>query len=296
MVNKNYSERYGTYEWFENKFKLSSGDPWGHNWRGVEQYRHERVIKFIVKYILKENNTYDGLNILDIGCATGDFTKRLYELNKNVIGIDISKIAIERAKTKYNYIDFRNCSLPELHIQGRSFDLITCLEVIYYLDEHLKKNFLIEIKKLLNRGGKALVTSKIGEKPYFEPEELISLLSDNSFKVKAIAYYGNSFFSGVEKKLFDKYMQINRFHKLLFLSYQKLEEELSLNENKMIKEIINYLVRYEVIKLITCSFLQLLKGMIKILLVWKFPAKVFNFIANKLFLKHTHTFILITKE
>ena len=44
--------------------------------------------------------------ILDIGCWTGSFTHLLKNLNNRVIGADISKTAINKAKAKYRGVEF----------------------------------------------------------------------------------------------------------------------------------------------------------------------------------------------
>jgi 2-polyprenyl-3-methyl-5-hydroxy-6-metoxy-1,4-benzoquinol methylase len=112
--------RYGTFEWFENMFKLSDDDPWGNSWRGIEQHRYDLVIKLIKEHILNETKINNELKFLDIGCTTGNFTNILYKLNRNVIGIDISKTAIKKAKAKFKYIDFIVDSLPNSGFQNNT--------------------------------------------------------------------------------------------------------------------------------------------------------------------------------
>ena len=95
---------WGTKEWFESKFNNldNFGDKWGHRWRGSQKFRYDLYIK-ILKSILP---TKEKIKILDIGCALGDFTKRVWQLDpKNEIyGIDISENAIARVSKELSLI------------------------------------------------------------------------------------------------------------------------------------------------------------------------------------------------
>ncbi len=291
-------ERYGTVTWFETSFKSSNDDPWGHNWRGIEQYRYDLIIKLIKKHIRDETKTNNERKVLDIGCTTGDFTNRLYELNKNAIGIDISETAIKRARTKFKYIDFRIDSLPKSRFQNNTFDLITCLEVIYYVDKDTQRTFLCEINSLLKRKGTAIITSLIGEKPYFKSKELIDLLLKH-FELKAVEYYGSRSYSRFEGIIFKRYQQINKIQRLLTLNCHELEKEFNNANNRkkrLIENIVYFVIKFRSLKFITNALLQFLKYKIRAILGWKFPAKLFHFISEKLSLGRTHTLVLVSKK
>ncbi|MRH43836.1 methyltransferase domain-containing protein [Aquibacillus halophilus] len=53
-------------------------------------------------------------HILDLGCGTGDISKKLYDHGVNVVGIDKSENMIQRAKSKYPYIKFTVGDATEL--------------------------------------------------------------------------------------------------------------------------------------------------------------------------------------
>ena len=287
-------ERYGTIKWFENLFNMSDDDPWGHDWRGIEHHRYDLVIKLIIEHILSKAKINNELKFLDIGCTTGNFTNRLHELNRNVIGIDISQMAIKRAKIKFGYIDFRVDSLPNSGFQNNTFDLITCLEVLYYMDKNTQKRFLCEVDNLLKKDGRALVTSVIGQKPYFESNGLINLLSEH-FEIKAVEYYGSKVYSSIEAILFTKYQQISRIQRLLTSNCQDLKEEIEKFKKKIIiKKMIYFIVKFKLLIFITYTLLKILKNNIKIILGLKFPAKAFHFISKKMSFEPTHTLVLVS--
>ena len=91
--------KWGTKDWFEYMFDCGEGDRWGHTWRGSQKFRYDLYIK-ILKTILPKSQK---IKILDIGCALGDFTERVYKLDQknDIIGIELSKNAIIKLKEKF---------------------------------------------------------------------------------------------------------------------------------------------------------------------------------------------------
>jgi 2-polyprenyl-3-methyl-5-hydroxy-6-metoxy-1,4-benzoquinol methylase len=70
--------------------------------------------------------------ILDVGCGIGNITK--YIKFKNYLGIDISKVALKKAKSKkIKNCKFINVSAEEFFTK-KKFDIIIFNEVLYYLD------------------------------------------------------------------------------------------------------------------------------------------------------------------
>jgi len=81
-----------------------------------------------------------GSNVLDIGCGTGVFAKKLMEKGCKVIGCEIDRKSVKEARrngVRVLLCDAEKDSLPK----GR-FDYITCLDVMEHLkqpEEFLKK-------------------------------------------------------------------------------------------------------------------------------------------------------------
>jgi hypothetical protein len=100
------------------------------------------------------------------------------------------------------------------------------------MNKNTQKRFLGEVNKLIKERGRALFSSVNGEKPYFESDELINLLSEH-FEIEAVEYYGLKAYSSIEAILFTKYQQINKTERLLTLNNRDLEKEInSLNDRK----------------------------------------------------------------
>ena len=96
---------------------------------------------------------------LDIGCADGEFTGRLGKVAYAVSGIDVSPVAIEQAKEALPGFDFRVGNATELPFPDSSFNLVSCLDVLYYLDEAGRKKAVDEVCRVLKPQGFFLVTT-----------------------------------------------------------------------------------------------------------------------------------------
>jgi len=93
--------------------------------------------------------------ILEVGCSDGAFTKKLKKISRRVVGIDVSKSEIARAKKNVKDVKFITTSLEKYAKQNRKrkFDVIVCSEVLYYILK--KEDALSALQKL----GRHVVTS-----------------------------------------------------------------------------------------------------------------------------------------
>lgn len=121
------------------------------------------------------------LNILEVGCGTGNILKRLKELQdevpgKNIIltGIDRSDFALKTASYKMKErCRLFKCDLGKKRLGMKDkeykaftrnpFDLIIINNVIFALSDNEKKSMLDEIKKIMSKGG-VLITSEPHDK------------------------------------------------------------------------------------------------------------------------------------
>ena len=72
-------------------------------------------------------------SILDVGCGEGVFTERLTAIAREVIGIDPSQIAIDRASHRVPGATFL-CTTVEAFIPRHKFDVVTAIEMLYYVE------------------------------------------------------------------------------------------------------------------------------------------------------------------
>jgi SAM-dependent methyltransferase len=283
--------QYGSIEWLEDKFNSCEDDPWGHTWRGQELTRYDFLLNIITNS--RPGDSYR--QSLDIGCTTGFFTNKLHKLSADVSGVDISTIAIARAREKYPDINFMAGSITDLDLPDGLYDLITCTEMLYYLDIETQTQVLQRIHDLLSDDGRAMITSKIGKSPYFSPEELTSLL-ENHFSVEGVYYFNALFAARIEGRLFSIYQ--NLYKSILILESKRKtsgKNENSGGQGKTVT-ILNGIKRVPVLKHLLLLKVYVLRLVVKHLLKLKFPAKIGTHLQHTFNLRPTTTIILVTRK
>ena len=150
-------------EYFDSLY-TESPDPWSFATSDYEAEKYARSLDAIPGRYLRA---------LEIGCSIGVFTQQLARQCAYLIGIDISNVALERARLRCaaeTNVTFEQMMFPREWPAG-SFDLITCCEVGYYwsdadlaaardriadlLDEHgdlLLVHFLPEVEDYVRTG------------------------------------------------------------------------------------------------------------------------------------------------
>ena len=115
----------GTYEIFERLYSRAR-DPWGLQYSPFAMQRYLGLIE-IISQVAPCNA------ILDVGCGEGVFTKYLTGFAQEVVGIDVSPTAIERAKERAPRASFHCVALEDFHAERR-FDLVVAVEMLYYVE------------------------------------------------------------------------------------------------------------------------------------------------------------------
>jgi predicted TPR repeat methyltransferase len=191
-------------------------DPWGVR-NSIQELA--RISKF--KEIFKNTSFINGL---DIGCGEGHFTSTL-NFVENLQAIDISEVALQRARLSYPDITFTKADLRDLsEIKNDNFDFISCLESIYYLDgDAERKKALGEIKaKGTDNCVFCFSVVTIGEnqhRKYFTNDEAIDFFSSefniiNQFPISLI-YQKQSFvrrvFNKIQRTLFGREFSVDDY-------------------------------------------------------------------------------------
>ena len=188
--------KFGTKEYFDELY-ASSDEPWHISFRASQQYRYNTYLQMLKQF----SDNYGSM--LDIGCSQGQFTISLQDIASSVIAIDISKLAIQRAKKKYSdykKIRFEVGNLPLLKYNNEQFDLVLALEVLYYLEKEDRVESLKEIKRVLKKDGFLLISVNINKPPYFQIGEFYNLI--NQFvKIKKVGYSYGKIYSFFERIL-----------------------------------------------------------------------------------------------
>lgn len=144
--------RFFSQSYFERRY-AKKPDPWDYQTSPYEQLKYQRTLEILPQREFKK--------ILEIGCSEGVFTQKIAGLGLDVLGIDISAVALERAKqrcanltnVRFQYLDIVQGELEN------GFDLVFCAEVLYYLSkrEVLQKICDKSTQSLADRGHLVLV-------------------------------------------------------------------------------------------------------------------------------------------
>lgn len=118
---------------FDSRYSRSS-DPWGYATTRAEAERHEALVA-----ACRSGSGW----VLDIGCGTGAFSRRLLDTGTAqwVVGVDVSKVAVELAARRQ--LEHPNGYRGQFHhadvtrttpawFAGR-FDVVVCADLLYYL-------------------------------------------------------------------------------------------------------------------------------------------------------------------
>jgi 2-polyprenyl-3-methyl-5-hydroxy-6-metoxy-1,4-benzoquinol methylase len=125
-------------------------DRWDHN----RQYQN-----YLIKNIPKNCNY-----ILDVGCGTGELTKKLTLFGKNIIGIDVSENMLHEARKRNSdkKIDYLNISAENyLEKTDKKFDIIISISALHHMNE---EKILKLMKNKLTENGKILVLDIVKNK------------------------------------------------------------------------------------------------------------------------------------
>ena len=208
-INKKEIEKFSKIaeEWWnpEGKFKPL------HKFNPIRiSYIKENIIETFK--LENEKMPLKNIKILDIGCGGGLLSEPMCRLGAKVTGIDASekniKIAKLHSKKNNLQIDYF-CSSPEKFSTIDKFDVILNMEIVEHVEDVnfflkscvklLKKNGIMFVATL-NKTLKSYIFAIVGAEyilrwlpigtheweKFIKPEELISILKKNNFKLEKV--------------------------------------------------------------------------------------------------------------
>jgi ubiquinone/menaquinone biosynthesis C-methylase UbiE len=93
--------------------------------------------------------------LLDIGCGGGDMLATVEEQGIEAYGIDISSLAVSRAKQHSSTANLVVADAENLPFRSKGFDFVTCLGSLEHF--HNPSNAIHEIRRVLTEGGTCVV-------------------------------------------------------------------------------------------------------------------------------------------
>lgn len=110
-----------------------------------------------------------GARVLDAGSGTGNLAVALRRRGAQVVGLDLSSVALDLHRAKDRAARLVRASLEKpLPFADRAFDRVACLSVLFALSREGTRRALREFRRVLRPGGRLVVTamrpgaSKIG--------------------------------------------------------------------------------------------------------------------------------------
>ena len=126
------------------------------NGGNIQRFWHRKKFEEISKFI-----PHKTVKVLDLGCGPGSFFYVLREKNKKAIlyGIDVSKKQIDFASKLVKSASFCASDAIKIPFKDDTFDYVTLIEVIEHLNKNIERNIFNEIKRVLKKNGKIIITT-----------------------------------------------------------------------------------------------------------------------------------------
>lgn len=124
-------------------------DPWNYRTSSYEHAKYDHTLSSILEH------RQASAAALEIGCSIGQFSRCLAGTFDHVTSVDLSEQALDAAR-RYNAshpnIEFVRSPLQRLAL-ARRYDVISCAEVLYYIDKGQAAAVLERLRDHLAPGG-----------------------------------------------------------------------------------------------------------------------------------------------
>ncbi len=164
-------------------------------WSKLAEYEH------LPRYALAKTLTA-GKTVLDFGCGTGYGAALMADTAAHVTGLDIDGAAVEWATSNHRKpnLTFRRQDDLGASLPAKSFDLVTCFEMIEHVDFKMQQDTVANIARLLKDDGLFIistpnpaVTALYGANPYhireMNEDELRELLAPHFPHIKILRQF-----------------------------------------------------------------------------------------------------------
>jgi ubiquinone/menaquinone biosynthesis C-methylase UbiE len=102
------------------------------------------------------------LDILEIGCSTGNCARALVPMERNrYVGIDIVPGYIDLARRRHPAGSFRQMDGRSLAFTENSFDLILFIAALHHMEDQLVRACLVEVRRVIRSNGMVLCAEPV---------------------------------------------------------------------------------------------------------------------------------------
>jgi 2-polyprenyl-3-methyl-5-hydroxy-6-metoxy-1,4-benzoquinol methylase len=175
LLNKlNYLSRTGDRRYEFERLYLADPDPWNYRTSDYEDAKYRRVRDRAIAWRRASGAA------LEVGCSIGVFTRMLADCFEEVTAVDLSQEAINVARA--HNLDAANLTFLRQDVRrlnlGRTFDVLFCAEVLYYLPRRAGPRVCDALDRHLTRDGVIVLVSGVlpGEESFLHFDDWKSLL------------------------------------------------------------------------------------------------------------------------
>lgn len=143
-----------------SKYGSSIFGPGDHSFSAKDNLKmYNEARNIFIEELKKENLDFEKVNVLEIGCGHGHYTKTLQELGvKNYTAIDITDVLFAQHKENFSGFKFIKKDVSQEKIEGQ-FGLIVMIDVIEHIVEDEKFQYTMNnIKNALAPDGIFVIT------------------------------------------------------------------------------------------------------------------------------------------
>lgn len=119
----------------------------------------------VLSHFLRTANIPKASHILELGCATGSWSRRIAGKGLNVVGVDIStellKLAIAPKESNVTYVASDGETLP---FRNGTFDAVVCVDLLHHFTSY--EALFKEAARVVRDGGWILISDLNGLNPH----------------------------------------------------------------------------------------------------------------------------------
>lgn len=117
------------------------------------QVKADHIIRIAERHFGRSSD----LKVIDIGCGVGNYHPLLFGKFSDISGVDVSSDSIAVAREANPTVDYKVYDGMRLPYEDEQFDLAYTICVVHHVPPDAWPNFMREMRRVLKRGGIALV-------------------------------------------------------------------------------------------------------------------------------------------